>query len=41
MEVILHIDILHVAHNFLKTFNSNKDMRKGHIGLVCLALLFC
>lgn len=29
MGVIMHINILHVAHHLLQTFNSNKDMRKG------------
>lgn len=40
MGGIVHINILHVAHNLLQIFNSNKSMRKGHIGLFYLALLF-
>lgn len=35
----MHIKILHVAHNLLRTFISNKDMRKEMLALS--ALLCC
>lgn len=37
-NTIMHINILHVAHNLLRTFNSNKDMRKE---MLALSTLLC